>query len=137
MDSSMRRIIVGTTTAGLVAGAVVATGITATDPLPGKVATANASTPLEVAQALAAEPPDTEGLATPITGDALSRASAAALAATGGGKVTDTEVRDEEGYYQVEVTRPDGDRVDAQLDRQFSVLAAKADGRGTDDKNPR
>ena len=44
----------------------------------------------------------------PITGDALTRASEAALAETGGGHVTETEVGDEESYYEVEVTLDDG-----------------------------
>ena len=39
-----------------------------------------------------------------ISGDALASASAAALAAVGGGTVTQTEVNDEESYYEVEVT---------------------------------
>ena len=51
----------------------------------------------------AAEGPDTA-----ITGSALDRASAAALDETGGGKVTGTELGDEESYYEVEVTRDDG-----------------------------
>ncbi|MGH2961904.1 MAG: hypothetical protein ACRDL3_06900, partial [Solirubrobacterales bacterium] len=38
-----------------------------------------------------------------IGGSALDRASAAALEHTGGGQVTDTEVGDEESYYEVEV----------------------------------
>ena len=42
----------------------------------------------------------------PITGPALERASDAALAHTGGGSVTETEVGDEESYYEVEVTLP-------------------------------
>ena len=63
----------------------------------------------------------------PITGDALARASAAALAHTGGGPVTDTEVGDEDSYYEVEVTLPDGRRVDVQLDRDFGVVGSTAD----------
>ena len=62
-----------------------------------------------------------------ITGSALDRASAAALEATGGGKVTETEVGDEESYYEVEVTRGDGSQVDVQLDRGFHVVGQKAD----------
>lgn len=58
----------------------------------------------------------------PITGDALERASAAALAETGGGKVTGTELDDEEGYYEVEVTLDDGTQVDVHLDESFNVL---------------
>jgi uncharacterized membrane protein YkoI len=70
-----------------------------------------------------------------ITGTALDRASAVALRHTGGGRVTGTEVRDEEGYYEVEVTRDDGSQVDVHLDRQFKVLgsAGDRDGSGGDD----
>ena len=62
-----------------------------------------------------------------ITGTALGKASAAALQSTGGGKVTGTEVGDEESYYEVEVTRADGSQVDVQLDRGFHVVGSKAD----------
>jgi hypothetical protein len=68
----------------------------------------------------------------PITGDALRRASAAALEHTGGGRVTETEVGDEEGYYEVEVTLDDGRQVDVHLDRDFNVLDASADREGDD-----
>lgn len=64
---------------------------------------------------------------TPITGDALRKASQAALEATDGGRVTDTEVGDEDSYYEVEVTLPDGHSVDVQLDRQFRVVSRSAD----------
>src|SRR5688500_6462004 len=37
----------------------------------------------------------------PITGNALDKASAAALQSTGAGRVTGTEIGDEEGYYEV------------------------------------
>jgi uncharacterized membrane protein YkoI len=63
----------------------------------------------------------------PIGGNALDRASAAALDHTGGGKVTETEVGDEEGYYEVEVTRDDGSQVDVHLDRDFDVLGSEGD----------
>ena len=46
-----------------------------------------------------------EGPDQPIGGSALDQASAAALQHTGGGQVTDTEVGDEESYYEVEVSR--------------------------------
>jgi uncharacterized membrane protein YkoI len=62
-----------------------------------------------------------------ISGAAYDRASAAALDAVGSGKVTETEVGDEESYYEVEVTRPDGSQVDVQLDRSFDVVGSKAD----------
>jgi uncharacterized membrane protein YkoI len=69
-----------------------------------------------------------------IDGAALDRASAAALAATGGGKVTGTEVGDEESHYEVEVTRDDGSQVDVQLDRGFDVVSHGADSDGPEDE---
>jgi uncharacterized membrane protein YkoI len=62
----------------------------------------------------------------PIAGSALDRAKAAALADTPG-RVTETEVGDEDSYYEVEVTRPDGSQVDVQLDRDFNVVTSKTD----------
>lgn len=62
-----------------------------------------------------------------ITGDALVRASAEALKHTGGGKVTDTEIGDEDSYYEVEVTHEDGRQVDVQLDQDFNVVGSTAD----------
>jgi uncharacterized membrane protein YkoI len=72
---------------------------------------------------------------TPIRGEALTKASAAALGATGGGHVTDTEVGDEEGYYEVEVKRTDGSSVDVHLDRDFGVLGQIADDERPDDSD--
>ena len=63
----------------------------------------------------------------PITGDALDKASAAALEHTGEGRVTETEVGDEESYYEVEVTLDDGSQVDVQLDKSFDVVGSSAD----------
>ena len=63
----------------------------------------------------------------PITGEALTRASAAAIAHAGGGCVTGTEVGDEEGYYEVEVTLSDGRQVDVHLGHDFNVLTTKPD----------
>lgn len=62
-----------------------------------------------------------------ITGAALEQASAAALAHTGAGRVTGSEVGDEESYYEIEVTMPDGQEVDVQLDESFGVVTAEAD----------
>ena len=62
-----------------------------------------------------------------ITGSALDRAGAAALDATGGGTVTETETGDEESYYEVEVTKDDGSQVDVQLDRGFNVVGQSGD----------
>jgi hypothetical protein len=77
-----------------------------------------------------AQPDDGEG--TPITGDALTKASQAALAFTGGGSVTGTEVGDEESLYEVEVTLADGRQTDVQLDPNFVVVGSKTDPAGSD-----
>ncbi len=69
----------------------------------------------------------------PITGEALDKASAAALAHTGGGRVTETEQGDEESFYEVEVTLPDGRQVDVQLDKGFKVVGSESDDKGEDD----
>lgn len=63
----------------------------------------------------------------PITGSALDQASEAALDHTGGGRVTGTEIGDEESFYEVEVTRDDGSQVDVQLDESFKVVGDEAD----------
>ena len=63
----------------------------------------------------------------PITGDALDKATAAALEHTGEGRVTDTEVDDEDSKYEVEVTLDDGTEVDVQLDEDFAVVGTEAD----------
>lgn len=56
----------------------------------------------------------------PITGEAYELATEAALDHTGGGRVTGTEVGDEESYYEVEVTLDDGSQIDVQLDEDFN-----------------
>jgi uncharacterized membrane protein YkoI len=71
----------------------------------------------------------------PITGSELDKASRAALEHTGAGRVTETEVGDEESYYEVEVTLDDGNQVDVQLDRNFNVVGEKTEAPGTDDQD--
>jgi uncharacterized membrane protein YkoI len=80
---------------------------------------------------------DDDGRDAPITGRELERASAAALAHTGDGRVTETELGDEEGYYEVEVTRSDGRQVDVHVTQDFTVLGATADGDEDGDMNDR
>jgi uncharacterized membrane protein YkoI len=77
---------------------------------------------------------DDDATERPITGDALDRATAAALAHTGGGEVTDTEVGDEESRYEVEVTLDDGSQVDVQLDADFQVVGSEGDDDGSEDE---
>ena len=68
-----------------------------------------------------------------ITGSALEQAEAAALAETGEGRVTGTEVGDEESKYEVEVTLDNGDERDVQLDEQFNVVGGETDQAGEDE----
>ncbi len=76
---------------------------------------------------------DNEKEDVPITGSALERASATALAYIGEGRVTDTEIGDEEGYYEIEITLNNGRQVDVHLDRNFNVLSAEWEDEGDDD----
>ena len=69
---------------------------------------------------------------TPITGEALEKASAVALDYLGEGRVTETEEGDEDSYYEVEVTLDDGRQVDVQLDEDFNVVGSETDGPGDD-----
>ena len=68
-----------------------------------------------------------------ITGVELEQASDAALEHTGGGRVTDTEIGDEESLYEVEVTLSDGTQVDVQLDEDFTVVGVEDDDPPDDD----
>ncbi len=77
---------------------------------------------------------DDDATETAITGSALDQATAAALEATGGGRVTGTEVGDEESYYEVEVTLDNGSEVDVQLDESFAVVGNEAET-GTKDES--
>ena len=64
----------------------------------------------------------------PLSGAKLHRASAAALKATGGGRVTETEHDSEDGAtYEVEVTKADGSQVDVRLDESFNVVVVEGD----------
>jgi len=67
------------------------------------------------------------------TGPGVEKAKSTALDYTNGGRVTGSEVGDEEGYYEIEVTRDDGSQVDVHLDRNFNVLDTKADHESPDD----
>jgi hypothetical protein len=82
--------------------------------------------------ALGAGSGDDDAADTPITGSALDQAKAAALDHTGQGRVTGTEVGDEQSYYEVEVTLDNGSQVDVQLDRGFNVVGDETDGPNED-----
>jgi hypothetical protein len=66
-----------------------------------------------------------------LSGTTLQRASAAALAHTGGGTVNATEVGDDGAAYGVEVRLPNGSQVEVSLDENFNVVDQAADDDGT------
>ncbi len=83
---------------------------------------------------------DDDATETPISGAAKDKAAQAALDEVGEGRVTGTEVDDEQGKYEVEVTRDDGTQVDVHLDQSFAVISTEDEGaeesggdEGTDD----
>src|SRR4029453_5886766 len=69
------------------------------------------------------------------TGSNIDKAKSIALDHTNGGRVTGTEVGDEEGYYEVEVIKDDGSQVDLPLDRDFNILSTPAVHEGPDTKD--
>lgn len=71
----------------------------------------------------------------PLTGSTLEKATAAALEATGGGTVVETEVGDDGAAYEVEIQLDDGTQVEVGLDDGFEVIGQETDddGPGDDD----
>jgi uncharacterized membrane protein YkoI len=62
-----------------------------------------------------------------LTGATRDRAVAAALAATGGGSVLETEAGDDGAAYGVEVRLDDGRQVEVNLDESFKVISQEPD----------
>ena len=62
-----------------------------------------------------------------LTGATRDRAVAAALAATGGGTVVETEAGDDGAAYGVEVRLDDGRQVEVNLDESFKVVNQEPD----------
>jgi uncharacterized membrane protein YkoI len=62
-----------------------------------------------------------------LSGSTRDQAVAAALAATGGGTVLETEAGDDNAAYGVEVGLPDGRQVEVNLDKSFKVIAQEPD----------
>ena len=71
----------------------------------------------------------------PLTGSNLEKATAAALAHTGGGTVIETEVGDDGAAYGVEIRRDDGSVVEVSLDRNFDVIGDEADDDGPNEED--
>jgi hypothetical protein len=61
------------------------------------------------------------------TGPDANRARAAAVAYLGGGTANAVEKDDEESAWEVEVTKPNGETVDVQLDAAFKVVGVEGD----------
>jgi uncharacterized membrane protein YkoI len=70
----------------------------------------------------------------PLTGSNLEKATAAALAHTGGGTVVETEVGDDGAAYGVEVRLDDGRVVEVNLDESFDVIGQENDDDGAGDR---
>jgi uncharacterized membrane protein YkoI len=72
-----------------------------------------------------------------VTGPDAEKAKSAAIAAVGGGTVT--EVERDDGYgtgaFEVEVTREDGTQLEVHLDGDYEVVGQQADEDGPNDKD--
>ena len=109
--------------AALAIGGAAIAGAAGSSNTPSQQPPANTATP-SGATARIRRPtrgPISRSAAPPSTRPAPRRSS------TGGGQVTDTEVGDEESFYEVEVSRGDGTQVDVQLDGGFNVVGGEID----------
>jgi uncharacterized membrane protein YkoI len=86
-----------------------------------------------VAAAVATDGDDDQEL----TGATRDRAVAAALAATGGGTVLETEAGDDGAAYGVEVRLDDGRQVEVNLDESFRVVNQEPDEDAPGEDDPR
>lgn len=62
-----------------------------------------------------------------LTGEAATKASDAALAATGGGTVLAVESDDGNAGYEVEIRKTDGSETEVELDKSFKVVQREVD----------
>jgi hypothetical protein len=72
-----------------------------------------------------------------LTGPQAQKAKSAAIAAVGGGNVTEVERDDGNGTgaFEVEVTREDGSQVEVHLDGAHNVVGQQADEDGPKDED--
>ena len=76
-----------------------------------------------------------------VTGPEADKAKSAAIAAVGGGTLTEVERDDgDDGYgtsgvYEVEVTRDDGSQVEVHLDGDHNVVGQEADEDGPNNED--
>jgi uncharacterized membrane protein YkoI len=70
-----------------------------------------------------------------VTGVEAEKAKSAALAAVGGGTVTEVERDDGTAAFEVEVERDDGSQVEVHLDGDLDVVGQEADDDGPNDRD--
>jgi hypothetical protein len=72
-----------------------------------------------------------------LTGPEAEKAKSAAIAAVGGGTVTEVERDDGNGTgaFEVEVTREDGSQLEVHLDGDYNVVGQEADEDGPNDND--
>jgi uncharacterized membrane protein YkoI len=72
-----------------------------------------------------------------LTGPEAEKAKSAAIAAVGGGTVTEVERDDGNGTgaFEVEVTREDGSQLEVHLDGDYNVVGKEADEDGPNDND--
>ena len=72
-----------------------------------------------------------------LTGPDAQKAKSAAIAAVGGGTVTEVEPEDDgsAGGFEVEVKREDGTQVEVHLDGNLEVVGQQADEDGPNDQD--
>ena len=72
-----------------------------------------------------------------LTGPDAQKAESAAIAAVGGGTVTEVEQEDGDGtgVFEVEVKRDDGSQVEVHLDGDLNVVGQQADEDGPEDED--
>ena len=72
-----------------------------------------------------------------LTGPDAQKAKSAAIAAVGGGTVTEVEREDDgsAGGFEVEVKRDDGSQVEVHLDGDYKVVGQQADEDGPNDQD--
>jgi hypothetical protein len=72
-----------------------------------------------------------------LTGPEAEKAKSAAIAAVGGGTVTEVERDDGNGTgaFEVEVTREDGSQLEVHLDGDYNVVGQQADEDGANDND--
>jgi uncharacterized membrane protein YkoI len=72
-----------------------------------------------------------------LSGPEAQKAKSAAIAAVGGGTVSEVERDDGNGTgaFEVEVTREDGSQLEVHLDSDYDVVGQQADEDGPNDKD--